>query len=101
LRLGALDLSVPAIAAVRARDIGRVSRAPEMRPWTLGGDYDRPIARRILEEAGVARPDFAGGKGLVTPVYDSIPRRAPPLERFLSKASLAAFERWFLDARPI
>jgi hypothetical protein len=75
--------------------------APEMRPWTLGGDYDRPIARRILEEAGVARSAFAERKRLVTPAYDSITRRAPPLERFLSQASLAAFERWFDDARPI
>jgi hypothetical protein len=101
LRQAALDFSVPAIAADRARDIGRLSRAPEMLPWTVGGDYDRPIARRIVEEAGVGRGTFAGRKRLVTPVYDSITRRAPPLDGFLTNAGLAAFERWFEETRPI
>lgn len=29
-----------------------------MAPWTLNTDYDRPISRRILDEAGVLRKDF-------------------------------------------
>jgi hypothetical protein len=29
-----------------------------MRPWSVGGDYDRPIPRRIAEEAGVPRQWF-------------------------------------------
>jgi hypothetical protein len=101
LRQGALDFSVPAIATVRARDIGRISRSAEMQRWTIGGDYDRPIARRILEEAGVPRGSFAERKRLISPSYDSLTRRAPPLDGFLSRASLQAFERWFAETRPI
>ena len=29
-----------------------------MRPWSIPGDYDRPIPRRILEEAGLPRTSF-------------------------------------------
>jgi hypothetical protein len=29
-----------------------------MKPWSVGNNYDRPIARRIIEEAGVDRRAF-------------------------------------------
>jgi hypothetical protein len=29
-----------------------------MKPWSLGNDYDRPIARRIAESSGVPREAF-------------------------------------------
>jgi hypothetical protein len=29
-----------------------------MAPWRLGNDYDRPLARRMVEEAGVGRERF-------------------------------------------
>ncbi len=29
-----------------------------MDPWRIGGDYDRPIPRRILEQQGVRRDKF-------------------------------------------
>ena len=37
-----------------------------MRPWILGRGYDRPIPRRLVEEAGVARDLFGGSKKAVT-----------------------------------
>jgi hypothetical protein len=41
-------------------EIRRISFAKEMKPWVLGRkSYDRPIARRIVEEAGVPRNAFA------------------------------------------
>ncbi|HVK81602.1 MAG TPA: hypothetical protein VM915_13430 [Verrucomicrobiae bacterium] len=43
-----------------------ISRSAEMAPWTLGTDYDRPIARRIAEEAGVPRGAFGQKKKMVT-----------------------------------
>jgi len=43
-------------------DIHAITNAPEMAPWTLGTDYDRPIARRIIETAGVLRGTFARRK---------------------------------------
>ena len=43
-------------------EVERISHLPEMRPYSVGGDYDRPIARRIIEEAGVPRGAFARSK---------------------------------------
>src|SRR2546427_8786426 len=34
-------------------------------PWRLGSDYDRPIPRRILEEAGIPRRLFGNRKKAV------------------------------------
>ena len=42
--------------------IHAISRMAEMAPWSVGGDYDRPIPRRIVEEAGVRRGTFATRK---------------------------------------
>lgn len=39
-----------------------LSHLPEMQAWRVGGDYDRPVPRRLLEEAGVKRGTFARGK---------------------------------------
>jgi hypothetical protein len=33
-----------------------------MEPYRVGGDYDRPIPRRILEELGIPRGSFGGSK---------------------------------------
>lgn len=43
----------------RSEEIRRISFSEEMAPWTLHNNYDRPIARRILEESGVPRGTFA------------------------------------------
>jgi len=42
-----------------AEEIKRINLSAEMAPWTLNTNYDRPIARRIIEEAGVSRGSFA------------------------------------------
>jgi hypothetical protein len=39
-----------------------LSMRQEMLPWTLGTDYDRPIPRRLAEEAGIARVSFGTRK---------------------------------------
>jgi len=39
-------------------DIRKISQSEEMKPWCIGGPYDRPIARRIIEEAGISRESF-------------------------------------------
>jgi len=59
LRTGFLHFAPATIAAVRhAARIHRWNDAPALRPWSIGGDYDKPIARRIAEEAGVPRALF-------------------------------------------
>jgi hypothetical protein len=42
------------VAGLRA-----ISASDEMRKWSVKGSYNRPIARRIVEEAGVPRGAFA------------------------------------------
>ena len=39
-----------------------LAHLPEMRNWTLNNNYDRPVPRRILEEAGVERNAFGRKK---------------------------------------
>ncbi len=63
LRTGFLHFAPATIAAVRhAPRIHRWNDDPELRPWSIGGDYDKPIARRIAEDAGVPRDLFGQAK---------------------------------------
>ncbi len=62
LRAGIVFVHVPLIGAVHCVDIWRITKSAEMAPWTTGSDYDRPIPRRIIEEAGIPRGSFATHK---------------------------------------
>lgn len=55
-----------------------ITMSGEMKPWRLGGGYDRPIARRIIEEAGVPRGSFG------------VTKRASAYYRFGSPADMSA-----------
>lgn len=39
-----------------------ITASEEMKPWSIEGDYDRPIPRRLVEEAGVPRAAFGQRK---------------------------------------
>lgn len=56
---GYLNFPVPFLGVTRHADLHAISNSEEMRPWSVGGDYDRPIPRRIAEEGGVPRRLFA------------------------------------------
>jgi hypothetical protein len=43
----------------KAKHIQKINLFDEMKPWTVGTNYDRPIARRLAEEAGIERGTFA------------------------------------------
>lgn len=101
LRAPAFDLSIPVIGSKNSDDIGGISRSRTMTPWAVGGAYDRPIPRRIVEEAGIPRGSFADRKRRITPDYDNLSRRTADLKRFLSPTSQAAFDRWFDTVRPL
>ena len=67
LRVGFLHLPVPFIGCTRHVEVHRVSNSVEMAPWrTKVPDYDRPIPRRILEEASVPREWFGQSKRAVS-----------------------------------
>jgi len=59
LAKGVFNCVAPFWGMRRAHEIWRISLSEEMASWTLGTDYDRPIPRRILEEAGIPRGTFA------------------------------------------
>jgi hypothetical protein len=67
LRAGFIHLPLPYSGALNAQAIYDITMSREMIPWRIGGFYDRPIARRIIEEAGVPRELFGfhkkGGGG--------------------------------------
>jgi len=46
----------------RSEEIRAINGSEEMTPWVMGTAYDRPIARRIIEEAGIPRGEFATRK---------------------------------------
>jgi hypothetical protein len=66
LDAGFLHCPVPFFGVRQIRAIHAIAQRSEMRAWTLGTDYDRPIPRRILEEAGIPRGAFGVKKSAVS-----------------------------------
>jgi len=62
LHVGYHILSPTAIMERHNEAIYRITNSKEMAPWTLNNAYDRPIARRIIEEGGIPRGSFAKKK---------------------------------------
>jgi hypothetical protein len=63
LKSGFANVAVPFFFAASIESVVEISRSASMRPWTLGTAYDRPISRRIVEDAGVPRERFGWVKG--------------------------------------
>ncbi|HYI22005.1 MAG TPA: hypothetical protein VEX62_05135, partial [Candidatus Limnocylindrales bacterium] len=62
LRADYLHVPLPFFGALGHFGIAPFVDQPDMRPYFVGGHYDRPIPRRIAEEAGVRRGTFALAK---------------------------------------
>jgi hypothetical protein len=67
LRVGFIYLPVPFLGARFPGPIKAISNSADMRAFTVGGDYDRPIPRRIVEEVGIPRNEFGVGKCATAP----------------------------------
>jgi hypothetical protein len=64
LQAGFLHYPAPYVSGLHGPAIFQITHSPEMMPWRLGtGYYDRPIARRIAEEAGVPRENRSRNSG--------------------------------------
>jgi hypothetical protein len=50
---GVFQCVVPFWAIRHSHELRAITLSDEMRPWFTGNDYDKPVARRILEQAGV------------------------------------------------
>jgi hypothetical protein len=81
MRMGFLHFAPATIALYHARKIHAWNASRELERWSIGGDYDKPMARRILEEAGVPRHLFGqkkmGGPEQPPPVTSARRRRLP------------------------
>ncbi|MBV1819013.1 hypothetical protein L0P54_06465 [Anaerosalibacter bizertensis] len=58
LRVGYILFPVPLFGASQWPSIHNISNSNEMEPYSVGGKYDRPIPRRILETRSVSRNMF-------------------------------------------
>ena len=65
LRVGWIHLAVPFLGCTSHPSIYKISNSREMKPWTLNNNYDRPIPRRLVEEAGIERQLFGMKKNAV------------------------------------
>ncbi len=58
LWIGYISVPMPLFGASTWTSIQKISQSLEMSKWSIGDDYDRPIPRRICEEAGLRRDMF-------------------------------------------
>lgn len=58
LRVGYLAFAPTFIGARHNQKIHSIAISDEMRSWSIPGNYDRPIPRRIAEESGLSRNSF-------------------------------------------
>jgi hypothetical protein len=64
-----------------------ISKSSEMAPWDVGGDYNRPICRRIVESAGIPRTMFGQEKKATWILLIR-------MREFLSPGSMTDYLRW-------
>lgn len=58
LHQGAFMTAVPFWGIRHAPQVQRITQTEEMKPYWMNKDYDKPIARRLVEDAGVPRELF-------------------------------------------
>jgi hypothetical protein len=84
-----VHLPIPCIGGLRHPDIYQITHSVEMAPYSIGGNYDRPIPRRIVESAGVPRAVFGQRKLAVGLIF----YRIAALISTKGHADLATFEK--------
>jgi len=93
LRVGFLNFNPLYTAALHVSALHEISRSEEMKPWRVGGAYDRPIPRRILEEAGIPRGLFGNCKAATAAVHLRTARALTPASRADFEAYRSAMPR--------
>lgn len=87
LKNNSITISIPLIGGDCWLDMKRISESEEMKLFSIGNHYDRPIPRRLLEEAGVEREMF-GMKKFGAGVSYSL----DSFSRIRSKMSVRSYE---------
>jgi len=91
LRLDMLFVPLPVFGMTEIPSLQDITLSEEMQPWSVGGYYDRPIARRIAEEGGLPRGSFATVKNAASALIHQDPRGR------MAPASVGAVERFAAD----
>jgi hypothetical protein len=86
LRIDCVYVPLAFFGATAQPSLTAISEQPDMRPFQVGGRYDRPIPRRLAEEAGLPRGTFALRKLGVSATLHRRPREA------FAPATLAAID---------
>jgi hypothetical protein len=98
---GVFHCPVPFWGIRRVTEIRKISVSEEMRPWSFGGRYNRPIARRILEQAGVPRGAFAEKKKNIALapyfLWPYSPDAVRSFRAYLRRRKLAAPPTWAVN----
>jgi hypothetical protein len=94
LHRGVWQCPVPFWGVRHSHELKAITLSDEMRPWSTGKDYDKPIARRLAEDAGVPRTAFGTLKKnsvLPTPFpWPYTPRARDSFRRYLAGRGLQA-----------
>ncbi|WP_395403699.1 hypothetical protein ACHMW6_33560 [Pseudoduganella sp. UC29_106] len=90
LQVGLVQAPLIYAGARQRESIVAITESSAMDPWRLNTSYDRPIARRLAEEAGIPREAFGQKKMASTVVYS---RPTFPVESGLS----AEFRSWLVQ----
>jgi hypothetical protein len=88
-RVGFVACNLPFIGALNRKSLYKITHSAEMKPYWLGTLYDRPIARRLVEEAGVPRALFGQRKKAASVLLN----RDKNLLKYMNSESFESFER--------
>jgi hypothetical protein len=86
-----VHVPVPFIGAQRVKDILAIGRSAELEAFTLQHWYNKPIARRIVEEAGVPRELFGQSKEAISMLVFVDEEQLSPATRRAVQERVAAF----------
>jgi len=90
LRTGFIHVPVPFIGALHHPELAAISNSRNMSQWSVGGWYDRPIPRRIAEDAGVPRNAFGSEKKAASQLLFLAPEVQPSAFTDAARAEVAA-----------
>jgi hypothetical protein len=96
IQMDFVHVPLPVVDLFRQRRMVALSNSAEMEPWMVGGYYDRPIPRRIGEEAGVPRNAFGVAKKVTSvPFYQE-----DEVGQAFGASAAAALREWIESLEP-
>jgi hypothetical protein len=104
LHRGMFFAAIPYFGASKLDCLMKINLSSELDPWRVGGSYDRPIPRRIVEQRGVPRTAFGRRKTrtISRPIYYPSDREhRHDLEQFLARRNKKLPLRFGVLQRPI